>query len=141
MENIWEHIYNVTIPGGTKALGFALDAPPFGRITRLVVKQKDTSNLQGFSVRLFDRPVIALQPDGSPPDQTPIEIAQIMPTISASAGAAAVYVTDEMGYAYRNMISGKLNQPTRKIYIQIDQSSTPTQATNWIIGIVITSHQ
>lgn len=137
MEDIWEYVTTLTIPANTQSLGFAVHAPAAGRIKRLAVKQLGSSNLVGFTVRVYSRPVIALTPGGSAPDSTAADIVKIMPDITGSAGGAAYFASESEGYAYRNMYSGKLNQPERRIYVQLVLQSAQPVVTNWQLCLVV----
>lgn len=133
---IWEARRQVVIPANTKALGFAVPAHHYGWIKRLAVRQTDTSNLQGFTVNVYSLPVVALAPGTQPPNSTPADLARIMPSITASAGSTAYFATEHFGYAYVNRQSSSLAAPERYIYVHIDQTSTPTVNTNWMICVV-----
>lgn len=137
MEYIWETRKTLSVPANTISLGFRIDAPPAGRVTRLVVKQLGTSNLTNFSVRLFSLPVVALVPNGQPPSDVPEDNAAITPTFTANAGSAAVYMSDGKGYCYRNMFSGKYTKPDRAVYLKLTLSAQQAVQTNWLVTLVV----
>ena len=139
MFKVYENIRTVTIPANVQGLGFAIKVGThFGCLKRLVVKQTDSSNLQSFTVNVYSLPVVALVAGQSPPYSTtlPLDAFKIMPQQTATAGNAVEVFASDWGYPFINRFTG-LAQPTRELYVHIQQGSTPTSPTNWVIAFTV----
>lgn len=139
MTKVYERIKTVTLPANTSGLGFAVEVPHWGWLKRLVVKQRGTSNLTNFTVNVYSLPVVSLAVGGQPESNYAADLAKIMPQITASAGQAAYFATDNEGYAYFNRQSGKLTDVKRYIYVHLSVATQQSVNTTWDIATVITT--
>jgi hypothetical protein len=125
----------LVVPQSENPNCFEIDFPHEALITKFVVKQNGGTPAD-FEVDLFNSPVCALGEPGHSESVAPNglaeELARVMPQLSASAGAAAVYQSED-GYPFRNMV-GTHVVPVRKIYVRINVD-TPADDTVWEVAV------
>jgi hypothetical protein len=126
------------VPAGENPKMFALDYPPAGLITKVIVKQVGgLGTLVPFTVNLYDAQVGGINSEGNSesldPSSLDKDLAKIIPTQTQSTGGSAMELFNPDGYSYRNKAAG-LAKPERKIYIEIDPQ-TPLVDSQWEVAL------
>ena len=121
------------IPAGTERMCFALDFPPAGRLSHLVVSQISGTSI-AFQVNLYDRQSCMEAESSESEAGCPAEIGQIIPTQAAIANGVVSMRSDAGGYPYRNR-EGSFSVAVRKLYLEIVLDNAVGDATEWEVGL------